>query len=71
MLHLAATSFRIKALTHRQSAITNSCVAEFRLAPFADLKGEVFQSQLNLTEVSEVKTLKPPGEKVAITNPAA
>lgn len=47
-------SFRIIALPHRQSAITHSSVAGFWLAPITDLKGEVFLSQINLTEVSKV-----------------
>lgn len=45
---------RIIVLPHRQSAITHSSVAGFRLASITDLKGEVFLSQLNLTEVSKV-----------------
>lgn len=54
MLHSGACSFRILPLPSRQTAITHSGVAVFRFAPFTDLKGEVFLSQLNLTEVSKV-----------------
>lgn len=54
MLHSRACRLRVTALPHRQSAITHSGVAGFRLAPITDLKGEVFLSQLNLTEVSKV-----------------
>lgn len=46
--------FRIIVLPHRQSAITHSRVAGFRLAPITDLKGEVSLSQLNLTKVLKV-----------------
>ena len=58
MLHTGACRFRITALPHRQSAITHSGVAGFRLATFTDLKAEVFLSQLNLTEVSKVNNKK-------------
>lgn len=82
MLHSGACIFRIIALPHRQSAITHSGVAGFRLAPITYLKGEVFLCQLNLTEVSKVNNkmghavLKASGQKntnqkkkLVITNP--
>lgn len=81
MLHSGAFTFRIIALPHRQSAITHSGVAGFRLATFIDLKAEVFLSQLNLTEVSKVNNTmrhavvkasgprKKKEKKVVITNP--
>lgn len=77
MLHSGAFTFRIIALPHRQSAITHSGVAGFRLATFTDLKAEVFLSQLNLTEVSKVNDkmrhavvkASGPRKKVVITNP--
>lgn len=57
-LHLivasGACSIRIVALPNRLRAITHSGAAGFSLAPITDLKGEVFLSQLNLTEVSKV-----------------
>lgn len=50
----AFRSLRLKNQTHPCSAITHSGVAAFRVAPLIDLKGEVFLSQLNLTEVTKV-----------------
>lgn len=77
MLPSGASSFRSKPLTHRQSAITHSCVAAFRLGPFTDLKEGVFLSQINLPEVSKVNNkmghaapkVSGPKKQVVITNP--